>query len=92
MNLSYHLAACAILVAAVVALYLYRRWLENHEDHYIHLHNDAHDANIINSQASAGRRLEMVDKFKTAGIVAVIVYVLAIAGMAVYQGWNTNIH
>lgn len=90
MNLMYHIVALVVLIAAVSGLYLYRRWLENHDDHYIHLHNDAHDASIINTQASMAKRLDMVDKLKNAGLAAVILYGLVIAAMAVYIGWNTN--
>jgi hypothetical protein len=90
MNLMYHVGVLVILVTAVVGLYVYRRWLENHDDHYIHLHNDSHDTGIIDTQTSMARRLDMVDKLKNAGLAAVILYGLAIAGMAVYVGWNSN--
>ncbi len=90
MNLTFHIVALVVLIAALVGLYLYRRWLENHDDHYIHLHNDAHDASIINTQASMGKRLDTLDKLKNAGLIAVILYALAIAGMAIYTGWNSN--
>ena len=90
MNFMYHIVALVVLIAAVSGLYLYRRWLENHEDHYIHLHNDAHDASIINTQTTMAKRLDMIDKLKNAGIAAVVLYGLFIAAMAVYIGWNTN--
>jgi hypothetical protein len=90
MNLTYHIVALVVLIAAVVGLYLYRRWLENHDDHYIHLHNDAHDASIINTQTSMAKRLDAIDRIKNAGLIAVIVYAVAIAAMAVYIGWNSS--
>ncbi len=90
MNLLFHVVTLVVLVCAVCGLYIYRRWLENHDDHYIHLHNDAHDTSIINSQTSMAKRLDLVDKLKNAGLAAVILYALAIAGMAVYIGWTTN--
>jgi hypothetical protein len=90
MNLTYHIVALVVLIAAVVALYLYRRWLENHDDPYIHLHNDSHDASIINTQATMAKRLDAIDKLKNAGLIAVILYAVAIAAMAVYIGWNSN--
>jgi hypothetical protein len=90
MNLTYHIVALVVLIAAVVGLYLYRRWVENHDDHYIHLHNDAHDASIINTQTSMAKRLDAIDKLKNAGLIAVIVYAVAIAAMAVYIGWNSS--
>jgi hypothetical protein len=90
MNLMYHVGVLVILIAALVGLYIYRRWLENHDDHYIHLHNDAHDTGIINTQTSMAKRLDTIDKLKNAGLAAVILYALAIAAMAVYIGWTTN--
>jgi len=90
MNIMYHVAALTILIIAVAGLYVYRRWLENHEDHYIHLHNDSHDSSIISSQNTMAKRLEMVDKLKNAGLAAVILYALAIAAMAAYAGWTSN--
>lgn len=88
MNLTLHLILCAVLVAITVGVYIYRRWLENHCDNYIHLHNDSHDATIISTQAALCKRLDAVDKLKKALLVAVILYVLAIVGMAIYQAWN----
>jgi hypothetical protein len=90
MNLTYHIAALVVLIAVVGALYVYRRWLENHEDHLIHLHNDAHDTGIINTQNDMAKRLAMVDKLKNAGLAAVILYGLGIAAMAAYIGWTAN--
>ena len=90
MNLMFHAVTLLILVCAVCGLYLYRRWLENHDDPYIHLHNDAHDTSIINTQTSMAKRLDMIDKLKNAGLIAVILYGLGIAAMFVYIGWNSN--
>jgi hypothetical protein len=80
MNLMYHIVALVVLIAALVGLYLYRRWLEN----------DSHDASIIDTQSNMAKRLDAVDKLKNVALVAVILYAVAIAGMAVYLGWNSN--
>jgi hypothetical protein len=90
MNLVFHLTLCGVLTLVVVALFLYRRWLENQDDPYIHLHNDAHDSSIINTQALMGKRLDTIDKVKNGLLVAVIVYAVAIAAMGVYAGWTSN--
>ena len=90
MNLMLHLALCASLAAALVAVYLYRNWLENHDDPYIHLHNDSHDTNIIDAQTTIGKRLEMVDRVKNGLLAALIVYAIAIAAMGVYLAWNNT--
>jgi uncharacterized protein (UPF0333 family) len=88
-NLTFHLSLWGILVLAVIALFLYRRWLENHDDPYIHLHNDSHDSSIITAQNAAAKRLDTVDKLKNGLLIAVIVYALAILGIVAYVAWNT---
>jgi hypothetical protein len=88
MNLTYNLILCGVLLLATVGLFLYRRWLENHGDNYIHLHNDPHDSTIVNSQAAMCKRCETVDKVKNAMLAVVIVYGVIIAGYASYMAWN----
>ena len=88
MNLTFHLGLSVFLALVVVALFVYRRWLENHDDPYIHLHNDSHDSSIITAQNSAAKRLDVVDKVKNGLLVAVILYVLAIIAMVAYVAWN----
>lgn len=88
MNIMVHLVICGALGLTVIALFLYRHWLENQDDPYIHLHNDSHDSSIISTQASMAKRLDTIDKAKNGLLVAVILYALAIAGMAIYAAWN----
>ncbi len=88
MNFPLHLSLFGVLTVFLVGIYLYRHWLENHDDPYIHLHNDTHDDSIINTQTVLGRRLEMIDKVKNGLLVAAIVYAVAIAAMGVYWAWN----
>jgi len=90
MNCMLHISLCAFLAVLLVAVYVYRHWLENHDDPYIHLHNDSHDDNIINTQATMGRRLEIVDRIKYALMAATIAYAAAIAAMGVYWAWNNS--
>ncbi|HEY6988358.1 MAG TPA: hypothetical protein VH369_08240 [Bryobacteraceae bacterium] len=89
MNLTFHLSLWGILLLVVIGLFIYRRWLENHDDPYIHLHNDSHDSSIITSQNAAAKRLDTIDKLKNGLLIAVIVYALAIAGIVGYIAWNT---
>ncbi len=88
MNLTFHLGLCGFLALVVVALFVYRRWLENHDDPYIHLNNDAHDVGIVTHQSDAAKRLDVVDKVKNGLLIAVILYVLAIVAMVAYVAWN----
>lgn len=79
-----------VLAAIVVGLYIYHHWLENHEDHYIHLHTDVHDAAIVTSQTSVAKRIAMVDKLKTSLLIALIVYAIVVAAVAGYVSWNAQ--
>lgn len=90
MNLTLHLILCGVLLVVTVCMFLYRRWLENRDDPYIHLHDDQHDSAIINTQSTMAKRLESIDKVKNGLLVAVILYGLAIAAMAIYTAWNNQ--
>jgi hypothetical protein len=90
MNLNFHLILCGVLALVVIALFVYRRWLENHDDPYIHLHNDAHDSSIITSQTTMAKRLDTIDKVKNGLLAAVVLYALAIVAMGIYIAWNSN--
>lgn len=88
MNLTVHLIVWGCLLVIVIALFLYHRWLENHGDHYIHLHADAHDSNVVTGQTTMAKRIDTLDKLKNGLLIAVIVYAIAIAGIAIYGAWN----
>ena len=88
MNLTYHLILCFVLLCATVGMFLYRRWLENNGDHYIHLGENSRDSTVINSQAAMCKRCETVDKIKNAMLAATILYGVIIAGFASYAAWN----
>ena len=90
MNVVLNLIVCGVLVVIAVALFLYQRWLENHSDHYIHLHADSHDTNVVNAQSTQGKRLDTISKVKNGLIVAIILYLLAIGGIAAYTAWNNT--
>ncbi len=90
MNLTLNLIACGLLLALAIAVSVYRNWLEEHCDHYIHLHNDSHDATLVQGQSALCRRLEVMDKLKIGLITATIVYALVIVGIASYSAWNSS--
>jgi len=90
MNISLHLTMCGVLIAVIIAVALYRKWLEDHGDHYIHLHNDSLDSRVINSQTTTAKRIETLDKITKYLTIAVIAYGLIIAGLATYSAWNAS--
>lgn len=90
MNLTLHIILCGVLVALAVATGLYRKWLEDHCDNYLHLHGDSHDSSLVAAQAGVCKKLEIMSKVRTALIVAAIVYAVAIAGLASYEAWSRS--
>lgn len=88
MNVTLHLILCGVLVVITACVYLYRRWLENHDDPYIHLHNDSHDSGIITTQTTLAKRLDTIDKLKHGLVAAVILYILTIVAIVTYNAWN----
>jgi len=90
MNMTLNLSLCGVLVVAAIAVWLYRRWLENHCDNYLHLHSDSHDATVVSTQAAMCKRLETVSKLTKALVAVVILYALAIGAMAIYTAWNSQ--
>ena len=91
MNYTFQILLCGVFLLLTVALYLYRHWLENHGDHYIHLHDDQHDSAIINAQQVICKRCEMVDKLKYGALIATILYAVAIGGFAIFETWNRRL-
>ena len=91
MNYTFHILLWGVFLALTVALYIYRHWLDNHGDHYIHLRDHPQDSAIITSQASMCKRCETVDKLKYGALVATILYAAAIGCVAAFQAWNRPI-
>jgi hypothetical protein len=91
MNLILHLVLCGVLLLATIGVALYRKWLEDHCDNYIHLHNDSHDVAVVDTQAGLCKRLEAVGKLQKLMIAATILYAVVIVGVLSYQAWNAHV-
>jgi hypothetical protein len=87
MNVTLHLAICGVLVFFLVASFLYRKFIDDHDDHNIHLTNTSSDARILTTQVAHAKRIEMLDKLNKYLSIVVILYLLAIGLMAGYTGW-----
>jgi hypothetical protein len=90
MNVTLHLAVCGVLVFFLIASFLYRKFIDDHDDHNIHLTGSSTDARILTSQVEHAKRIEMLDKLNKYLSVVVILYLIAIGMMAAYTGWFAN--
>ena len=82
-----NLILIGVLALVVGAMFMYRRWIEDHDDHNIHLHNNPTEAQIIHMQEDAAKKLEMVEKAIRYLTVALVVYGVVIAAYASYTEW-----
>lgn len=90
MNLVINLVVWGALLIITIALWLYRRFLENREDHYIHLHGDEHDAQVLQRQTAVGKKVDTLSRTTRILILILILYGLAIAAFQIYSAWNNN--
>ena len=87
MNVDMHLTVCGVLGFFLVASFLYRKFIDDHDDHNIHLSNSASDIRTINLQTEHGKRIAMLDKINVSLAIVVLLYSVVIALMAAYTGW-----
>jgi hypothetical protein len=90
MNLIINLIVWGVLLVITIILWLYRRFLENREDHYIHLHGDAHDAQVLQQQTAVGKKVETLSRATRILLIIVIIYGLAIGGFEIWRAWNNT--
>ena len=89
-SLIINLIVWGILLIVTIVLWLYRRYLETREDHYIHLHGDERDSKVLQSQSAVGKRVETIAKTKNILLIVVILYGLVIAAFEIYRAWNNT--
>jgi hypothetical protein len=85
-----NLVVWGVLVLALTGMFIYRRSVDGHGDHTVHLHDDPLDARIISSQVAIGKRLDGMDKAIRYMVIAVVVYGVVVAGLACYQAWLSS--
>ena len=73
-----------VLAIVVVFLIIYRKSVSSQEDDSIHL-----EGNMPTEQVSLAHRLELIDRWGKTLTVIVAVYGVALAGIYLYQIWNT---
>ena len=77
----------AVLVLAVIALYLWRRSVAAHEDDTIHVLSDA---GAIPEQVTVAHKLAVIDRWGKLVTIVAAVYGIAIGVLFVYQQWAAS--
>ena len=73
-----------VLAIVVVVLIIYRKSVSSHEDDSIHL-----EGSMPSEQIALGHRLTMIARWGKTLTLVTVVYGLALAGIYMYQVWNT---
>jgi hypothetical protein len=80
------------LWAAVFAAYAtvaYMRWsLGKREDDHLHVGDS--DQQLLSTQTSVAHRLDILDRWKTALLVLLIVFALLIGAVQIWRVWQTS--
>ena len=74
----------AVLALVVVFLIIYRKSVSAREDDSIHL-----EGNMPSEQVALDHRLALIDRWGKTLTAIAVVYGLALAGIYMYQVWNT---
>ena len=77
------------LVAAYVALFIYRKQLEAHEDDSIHV---LADNRVLAAQENMAHKMEALERWSKILMAVVIVYGLVVGGMYLYMVWQSNLN
>jgi uncharacterized protein involved in tellurium resistance len=88
--LTINLIVWGVILILTIVLWLYRRFLENREDHYIHLHGDDREAKALQTQSVVGKRVETLSRTTRILVIVLVVYGLVIAGFEIYRAWNNT--
>ena len=90
MNWNLHFTIGGLLALVLTAMAFYRKWLEDHNDHNIHLHDNSTDARIVSSQEALVKRAEAVERLTRILTILLIAYVVAVAVVGAWTAWNTQ--
>ncbi len=88
MTLNLLIASWSVLMAALIALFLYRRQVGRREDDFVHL--SAADAQVLTDQASMAQRLDVLDRWMRILFIVVIAFSLLVVAAYLYNVWNTG--
>ena len=88
LHLQPFLFAWAVLVAVVICLALYRRFITMHEDNFLHLGEG--ETRQRSTQANIWHKLDVVDRIGKALTAAAALAGLVLVASYLYIGWMQN--
>lgn len=88
MNLTVHLGIWAALALVVIFLALYRKRVDAKADDMVHVLDSEQGATV--AQAVVNKKIATIDRWGKVLTVLAAVYLLAIAGLYLYQNFATE--
>ncbi len=87
-NFSWLIVSWLALAATLVGLMLFRKYKSRDEDDFLHVSHAT--ASMLNSQAATAHQLDVLDRWVTIVLAAVVIYGLGIGAWFLYQVWQVN--
>ena len=89
MTLTPYIAFWSLLAVSVLGLALYRKFVANHEEDYIHL--GAGEEKFIPQQRQIAAKLQVLDRWGIVLTVVTTVFGLFIAGIYLWKAWVASL-
>jgi phage terminase Nu1 subunit (DNA packaging protein) len=78
-----------IMLAVLIVVALYRKWLARTEDDTVHLSD--FEGRIVHHQATLAKQLERVEMAGKVITIAFVLYTLTLIGRIIYLGWMDSL-
>ncbi len=87
-NFNWLIVSWLALAVTLVGLMLFRKHTSKSEDDFLHVNNAT--AGMLNSQAATAHQMNVLDRWVTILLTAVVIYGLGIGAWSLYQVWQVN--
>lgn len=77
----------SIFAIAYIALLIYRKQVESHEDDTLHFTSDS---SVLNAQQTIAHKLDTLDRWSKILMAVVIGYGVIVASLYLYSVWQSN--
>lgn len=76
------------LAATLVGLMIFRKHASRNEDDFLHVNNTT--VSMLSSQATTAHQMNLLDRWVTIVLAALVIYGLGIGAWFLYQVWQAN--